>query len=92
MVNNLAAFLLKAKESGRHIVGAVVERGETLLKAAFPFPVCLLLGSEGKGIRHGLMKLIDKRISVPMEGAGLSFNVGVSCAIFCYEIARQRPG
>ena len=82
--------LLKAKKAGYWIVGTVVEEGEDINRVKLPFPLCLVLGSEGKGIRHGIKKHLDMRVSLPMKGAALSFNVAMACAIFCHEISKQR--
>lgn len=89
MVSNLSNALIEAKKSGYWAVGAVVEGGEDLSKAKLPFPLCLLLGSEGKGIRQGLQSHIDLKVSIPMFGASLSLNVAMASAVFCYEIMRQ---
>jgi len=89
MVSNIPNALFKAKESGYWIVGTVVEEGEDINKVNLPFPICLVLGSEGKGIRHGIKKHLELKVSLPMRGAGLSFNVAMACAIFCHEISRQ---
>ncbi|MBI5409713.1 MAG: 23S rRNA (guanosine(2251)-2'-O)-methyltransferase RlmB, partial [Nitrospirae bacterium] len=35
-------------------------------------------------------KHLDLKITLPMRGAQLSFNVAMACAIFCHEIAKQR--
>ncbi len=92
MVTNTSTALIKAKKAGYWVVGTVVEKGEDINKVKLPFPICLVLGSEGKGIRHGVDKTLDLRVTLPMKGASLSFNVAMACAIFCHEIARQRPG
>ncbi|MBN1871333.1 MAG: 23S rRNA (guanosine(2251)-2'-O)-methyltransferase RlmB [Candidatus Omnitrophica bacterium] len=91
LVSNLSTAISKAKEKGFWIAGALAE-GDTqsIKETSFPFPLGLVLGSEGEGIRYGLQKNLDLKISIPMKGAKLSFNVGVACAIFCYEISRQR--
>ncbi len=91
MVNNIAAALVKAKKAGYWAVGAIAGGGEDINKVSLPFPICLVLGSEGKGIRPGVSKQLDMKVSLPMRGAALSFNVSMACAIFCHEIARQRP-
>jgi 23S rRNA (guanosine2251-2'-O)-methyltransferase len=91
MVNNLTTALIDAKEAGYCVAGAMVGGGEDVTAASIPLPVCLVLGSEGKGIRQGLKKHLDMRVSLPMRGARLSFNVSTACAIFCHEIARRRP-
>lgn len=89
-INNLSNALIHAKEAGYWAAGAVVEGGEDLNKVSFPFPLCIVLGSEGKGIHHGVSKHIELKVTLPMRGAALSFNVAMASAIFCYEIARQR--
>ncbi len=92
MVNNMLTALIKAKEAGYWIAGTVVESGSDINNTSLPFPLCLVLGSEGKGIRPGIKKHLDVKVSLPMKGAALSFNVAVACAIFCHEITRQRAG
>lgn len=89
-VNNLSNALMRAKKENYWLVGAVAEGGEDINKVSLPFPVCLVLGSEGRGIRHGVLKQLEIKVSLPMKGAALSFNVAMAAAIFCYEIARQR--
>ena len=90
MVNNMSNALIKAKKEGFWVVGAVIEDAVDINKTRLPFPMCLVLGSEGKGIRYGVSKHLDLRVALPMRGAPLSFNVAMSCAIFCYEISRQK--
>lgn len=89
-VTNLSAALLNAKKAGYWAVGTVVEDGENLNKVSLPFPLALVLGSEGKGVRYGIQKHLDMKVTLPMKGAQLSFNVAMACAIFCHEIAKQR--
>jgi len=90
IVTNLSTALIEAKKAGFWAVGAVVEEGEDISKVSLPFPLSLVLGSEGKGIRHGLENQLELKVKIPMSGANLSFNVAMACSIFCYEIARQR--
>ncbi len=89
-VTNLSRALTEAKKAGYWTAGAVVEGGEDASEGTLPFPLCLVLGSEGKGIRHGLMKHLDILVTLPMKGAKLSFNVAMSFAIFGHEITKQR--
>ncbi len=89
MVTNMTTALIKAKKAGYWITGATAEEGENLNEKEFPLPACIVLGSEGKGIRHGLRKHLDLKMNIPMKGAPLSFNVSMACAIFCYEISKQ---
>ncbi len=90
MVTNLSTALIKAKKEGYWAVGTVVESGQDINKTSLPFPLCLVLGTEGKGIRYGMQKHLDLKVTLPMTGAQLSLNVAMACAIFCHEIVRQR--
>jgi 23S rRNA (guanosine2251-2'-O)-methyltransferase len=89
-VSNVRNALLSAKENGYWAYGAMLDTAQDLATAKLLFPLCLVLGCEGSGVRYGLQKHLDVRITIPMPGAQLSFNVTAACAIFCYEIARQR--
>lgn len=89
-VGNLTNAIIKAKDKGFWAAGTVVEGGEDLKKVDLPFPLCLVMGSEAHGIRHGIRKHLDLKITLSMQGADLSFNVAVATSIFCYEISRQR--
>ena len=90
-VNNLAPVLDDAKKLGFWIAGAVVdEDAEDITKLSIPFPLGLVLGSEGGGIRKGLQKRLDIRAFIPMRGAPLSFNVSMATGIFCHEITRRK--
>lgn len=90
LVTNLTTTLIEAKKAGYWAVGTVVEGGEDINRVSLPFPICLVLGSEGTGLRYGIQKHLDLKITLPMRGAQLSFNVAMSCAIFAHEIAKQR--
>ena len=93
IVTNLSTAIIQAKERGCWIVGA--ESGgdaSDITEFSFLFPLGLVLGSEGGGIRYGIQKHLDMKARIPMKGASLSFNVGVACAIFCHEISKQRKG
>lgn len=91
LVNNLSKAILEAKECGCWIAGAQAKDNAQLLhKTSFPFPLGLVLGFEGKGIRQGILKHLDLEVGIPMPGARLSFNVAIACAILCYEVTKQK--
>jgi len=92
MVTNLTTALLKAKKAGYWAVGTVVEDGQDINTTSLPFPLCLVLGAEGKGIRYGIQKHLDLKVTLPMQGAQLSLNVAMACAVFAHEIVKQRKG
>ncbi len=89
-VTNISKSIVRAQEAGYWIVGAVVdEDAADVNETSLPFPLGLVLGSEGSGIRPGIRKHLDLKVRIPMKGARLSLNVNIACAIFCYEICRQ---
>ncbi|MCK9614929.1 MAG: 23S rRNA (guanosine(2251)-2'-O)-methyltransferase RlmB, partial [Candidatus Omnitrophica bacterium] len=57
---------------------------------SMPFPLGVVFGSEGEGVRYGVEKHIDIKAKIPMPGAVLSYNVSMAAAIFCYEINKQK--
>ncbi len=89
-ISNLSVAVQKAKQEGYWIGATIVEGGEHPRNARLNFPLCLLFGSEGQGIRPGLVKQVDYELTLPMHGAGLSFNVAMAVAIFCYEVTCRR--
>ena len=91
MVSNLSNAIITSKRHGYWIVGGIVaDEAEYINEISLPFPLGLVLGSEGKGIRYGVEKHLDIKARIPMDGARLSFNVAMACVIFCHEISKQR--
>lgn len=89
-VSNLPSVLIEAKKNGYWITGAMVRGGQDITKTQLSFPLAIVLGSEGEGVRYGVGKHLDFKVFIPMQGAALSFNVTIACAVFCYEVTRQR--
>jgi 23S rRNA (guanosine2251-2'-O)-methyltransferase len=87
---NLVAALEKLKESGIWIYGAVPDKGVAPWAADLTGPLCLVLGSEGEGLRPLVARACDVLVTVPMRGAVGSLNVAAAGAAICYEVARQR--
>lgn len=54
-------------------------------------PVCLVLGSEGRGLSRLVAQRCDLRVSIPLRGALGSLNVAAAAAVACYEVVRRRP-
>ena len=88
-VTNLSQALEAAKKEGYWIVGTIVDGGASLYDCKLPYPLGIVMGSEGKGIRQGLRGHIDKAVYIPMSGAQLSLNVASATAVICYEAQKQ---
>lgn len=89
-VKSASNTLSAVKDKGFIIGASIVESGEFIYNTKIPDHLCLILGSEGKGVRPGVLKYADLQLSLPMSGANLSYNVSVASAMFCYEIVRQK--
>ncbi|MEM7816583.1 MAG: 23S rRNA (guanosine(2251)-2'-O)-methyltransferase RlmB [Candidatus Aenigmatarchaeota archaeon] len=91
MVSNFPNALISLKKRGYWIVGATLRQDAlNIEKISFSFPLALVLGSEAKDLRYGVDKFLDMRVKIPMREANFSLNVAMACAIFCYEISKQR--
>lgn len=90
IVTNLADSLQKLKESGFWIYGAAGEAQQTIYETDFSGKTCLVIGSEGKGLRPLVQKNCDLLVRIPMNKAINSLNASVSAGIILFEIARQK--
>jgi len=91
MVSNISNAVIAAKKEGLWIMGAVISPdAKDLNTVSMPFPLGVVFGSEGEGVRYGVEKHIDIKAKIPMPGAVLSYNVSMAAAIFCYEINKQK--
>jgi len=89
-VTNLTRALKMLKESGFWVFGAVKEGdAQSLYETDFSVPACLVVGSEGKGIRPLVKKECDILISIPMTGTLDSLNSSVAAAVILFEAMRQ---
>ena len=89
-VVNLAETLKLLKERGFWVFGAVVEpEAESIYAADFSGPVCLVIGSEGKGIRPLVRRHCDHLVTIPMRASFNSLNASAAAAVLMFEIARR---
>ena len=89
-VANLARFLEYLKEEGIALVGASADASATLYDVDLAGPTAIILGAEGKGLRHLTRECCDSLVRLPMSGVVESLNVSVATGICLYEIQRQR--
>ncbi len=89
MVTNIATSIERARDKGIKAAGADIKNGPSIYDLDIAHPLALVIGSEGRGIRPGVMKNLDITFNIPMRGAGLSFNASVSMAIIASEFLRK---
>lgn len=87
-VNHLKDALYFLKDNGVTLVGASEKSNQSLFDNTIEKPVALVLGSEGLGIHHGIIKMLDHTYHIPMKGQTQSLNVSVATGLFLYEFIR----
>lgn len=90
-VTNLARTLDEYKRAGRWIFAADNNGKEALEDFDLTEPLVLVLGSEAKGIRPGVLKRCDGIFRLPMLRTFESLNVSVSTAL-CLDAVRRAKG
>lgn len=90
--DDACAVAAKLKEEGYKIVSLEITSESISIEDFKVSPrerICLVLGSEDKGVCQQLLELSDATIHIPMRGVNSSMNVAVACAIATYEITRM---
>lgn len=82
------AALGSLQELGYRRLGTVVRGGEDYATVDWRVPSAVVLGNEATGLPPGLP--LDAEVGVPMVGRAESLNVGMACAVLCFEALRQR--
>ena len=89
-VANIAHTIDRLKDGGIWVAGAAEDASCLYTDADFRVPLCLVLGSEGKGLRRLVKQKCDYLVHLPMLGKIDSLNVSVAAGILLYEVIRQR--
>ncbi|MCC4212520.1 23S rRNA (guanosine(2251)-2'-O)-methyltransferase RlmB [Leeuwenhoekiella parthenopeia] len=89
-VDHIKDALFYLQGSGVQVVAATEKTEDSIYDLDYTTPTALVMGSEGKGVTAGVLKLVDHKAKLPMTGSISSLNVSVACGAFLYEIVRQR--
>jgi TrmH family RNA methyltransferase len=76
--------------SGFRTMATVVRDGEDYVALDWSVPTALFLGNESSGLDPALCAALSGSLAIPMAGRAESLNVGVACAVVCFEALRQR--
>lgn len=87
-VGSLSNFLEKFKKKGGWVV-ALEKNGKDIHLIDFPFPLAIVVGSEGKGVSKSVLEKADIVATIPMKGKVTSLNVSSATAIAVWEILRR---
>lgn len=89
--SSLSYLLKKLKKEKVNIVA--LETGKysiDYLKFKPKFPLVLIVGNEVKGLSSSILKNVDQKIYLPMNGIKESLNVGVAMAVAGYHIISKK--
>ena len=89
-VVNIGRALEQLKEGGFWTVAADPEGTQPAWEAKLDGPLAVVVGSEGPGVRDGVLSKCDFKVLIPMSGQVASLNASVSAGILLYEVSRQR--
>jgi 23S rRNA (guanosine2251-2'-O)-methyltransferase len=89
-VSSLPRALTELAEGGLAVIGLDASADQELSALDLSAPVCLVVGSEGKGLRHATKRACTGLAKLPMRGPIASLNASVAAAIALYEVVRQR--
>lgn len=91
MVTNLVNTIKTLKDKGYWVVGAeALKESKNFWDLDLNMKVCLIIGSEGKGLSRLTKEECDFLVKIPMWGKVNSLNASVSAALLIYEIRRQQ--
>jgi TrmH family RNA methyltransferase len=77
---------------GFRTLATVVRDGQDYAGLDWSVPTALFLGNESSGLEVDMCAALAGSLAVPMAGRAESLNVGVACAVVCFEAFRQRRG
>jgi RNA methyltransferase, TrmH family len=75
---------------GYRTMATVVRDGDDYAALDWSVPTALFLGNEAAGLSPEVRRAIGGAVAIPMDGRAESLNVGVACAVLCFEALRQR--
>lgn len=88
-VTNLHNTIKKLKDLGFWVYGSDA-KGKDYRSIDFGGKTCLIIGSEGHGLKQIVSNSCDEIISLPMKGKINSLNASVAAGIFIYEIMKYK--
>ena len=87
-VTNISDTIDKFKKYGYRVYGAEADGENFYYEEDYPDKVCLVLGSEGNGMRKKVKEHCDKVVKIHLKGHINSLNVSVAGGIILAEMAK----
>jgi len=89
-VTNLARAIEEIKDRGVWVIGTDAKGKDDYRNIDGKMPLCLVIGSEGKGVGRLIKEKCDFLIHLPMKGKVTSLNASVAASLLMYEVYRKR--
>ena len=89
-VVNVARALAELQSAGVWTVGLDAAAPQTIYDIDLCLPVALVVGGEGRGLRHLVRERCDWLAALPQRGQVASLNASVAAGIALFEAVRQR--
>jgi 23S rRNA (guanosine2251-2'-O)-methyltransferase len=92
-VANLARTLQDLRARGVWVVALDASGDQSIYEVDVAAdPVCLIIGSEGKGVSRLVRERADHVVRIPMAGKTESLNAAAAAAVALFELRRRRHG
>ncbi|MFC1500827.1 23S rRNA (guanosine(2251)-2'-O)-methyltransferase RlmB [Elusimicrobiota bacterium] len=88
-VSNISDCINVLKKSGVWIIGTETNT-KPLATESFSFPLAIVIGSEGKGLRRLVKERCDDLVAIPQTSKISSLNASCAASIVLYEIFKQK--
>jgi 23S rRNA (guanosine2251-2'-O)-methyltransferase len=89
-VTNLTNTIKELKDKGFWVVGTDLKAKKSYQDIIIDTPLCLVIGSEGKGISRIVKNNVDYNVKIDMVGQINSLNASVSAGILIFDILRRK--
>jgi 23S rRNA (guanosine2251-2'-O)-methyltransferase len=87
---NVANTIEELKEKGVWVVGTDSSAAKLYTEIDYSGPLAIVVGNEGRGIRHLVKEKCDFLVKIPLYGQIESLNASVAGALVMYEAVRKR--
>lgn len=89
-VDHIKDAIYYMQSSGIKVLAATEKTDDLIYDKDLNAPLAIVVGNEGKGISPSVLKIVDEKAKLPLQGSIGSLNVSVACGAFLYEVVRQR--
>jgi tRNA (guanosine-2'-O-)-methyltransferase len=86
---NTKTCIAEVKARGYKVVATSPHAAKSIFDLDIDQSICLMFGSEKKGLSQQALELAEEHVSIPMYGFTESFNISVSAAL-CLQVLRQK--